>query len=107
MSITHENLDYSRNCNDYNNDHDDDDDDRDHDHVHDHIERNNLINGYTTDEINYEQMKKYYNSTYQLYNMEPELIGFVQKHNVVMDDGAVINKMALLKQTILNKKNQK
>ncbi|RTG82910.1 uncharacterized protein DC041_0006017, partial [Schistosoma bovis] len=96
-----------RKCNDYNNDHDDD---RDHDHVHDHndhIERNNLINGYTTDEINYEQMKKYYNSTHQLYNMEPELIGFVQKHNVVMDDGAVINKMALLKQTILNKKNQK
>ncbi|CAH8521887.1 unnamed protein product [Schistosoma guineensis] len=107
MSITHENLDYSGNCTDYNNDNDDD---RDHDHVHDHndhIERNNLINGYTTDEINYEQMKKCYNSTHQLYNMEPELIGFVQKHNVVMDDGAVINKMALLKQTILNKKNQK
>ncbi|VDP01044.1 unnamed protein product [Schistosoma mattheei] len=102
MSITHENLDYSGNCNDYNND----DDDRDHDY-NDHIERNNLINGYTTDEINYEQMKKCYNSTNQLYNMEPELIGFVQKHNVVMDDGAVINKMALLKQTILNKKNQK
>ncbi|VDP17776.1 unnamed protein product [Schistosoma margrebowiei] len=94
---------YSGNFNDYNND-------NDRDHVHDyndHIESNNLINGYTTDEINYEQMKKCYNSTNQLYNMEPELIGFVQKHNVVMDDGAVINKMALLKQTILDRKNKK
>uniref|UniRef100_A0A5K4FCS9 Aamy domain-containing protein n=1 Tax=Schistosoma mansoni TaxID=6183 RepID=A0A5K4FCS9_SCHMA len=97
MSITCQNLDYSRDINedDYSNT------DR---------TRNDTVNGYTTN-INNEHMDKIYHSNLNDYyynnDMEPELIGFVQKYNVVMDDGAVLNKSALLKKSILDKKNQK
>ncbi|CAH8533016.1 unnamed protein product [Schistosoma rodhaini] len=97
MSITCQNLDYSRDINedDYSNT------DR---------TRNDTVNGYTTN-INNEHVDKIYRSNLNDYyynnDMEPELIGFVQKYNVVMDDGAVLNKSALLKKSILDKKNQK
>ncbi|CAH8842559.1 unnamed protein product [Trichobilharzia szidati] len=53
------------------------------------------------------QKNQIYDPTSPFYGMDPELIGFVQKHNVVMDDGAVINKAAMLRKAAVDGKVKK
>ncbi|KAK4469744.1 hypothetical protein MN116_007266 [Schistosoma mekongi] len=72
----------------------------------------NDVSAYTNDVIDFEGNETNYKSHIYdplspLYGMEPELIGFVQKHNVVMDDGAVVNKIAMLKKAALDRNVQK
>lgn len=43
----------------------------------------------------------------QFYGLDPQLAGFVQKHNVVLDDGAVLNVNAMQEKTALEKRARK
>ncbi|CAH8489336.1 unnamed protein product [Schistosoma turkestanicum] len=68
------------------------------------------MSGYTNDMVDYDRldpMKAQSVINPLLYGMEPELIGFVQKHHVVMDDGAVVNKAAMLRKAAYDSKIRK
>ncbi|CAL8099038.1 unnamed protein product [Calicophoron daubneyi] len=41
------------------------------------------------------------------FGMDPQLVGFVQKHNVVLDDGAVLNVNALKEKAAMERKQKK
>ncbi|VDP84547.1 unnamed protein product [Echinostoma caproni] len=49
----------------------------------------------------------FYDPNSPFFGMDPQLVGFFQKHNVVMDDGAVVNINALKEKAALESKPKK
>ncbi|KAA3681785.1 uncharacterized protein DEA37_0011958 [Paragonimus westermani] len=49
----------------------------------------------------------FYDPSSPFFGMDPQLVGFMQKHNVVMDDGAVLNINAMKEKAAMEQKPKK
>ncbi|KAF7261873.1 hypothetical protein EG68_00739 [Paragonimus skrjabini miyazakii] len=64
-------------------------------------------NSYAQGDHSVDSNAMFYDPSSPFFGMDPQLVGFMQKHNVVMDDGAVLNINAMKEKAAMEQKPKK